>query len=50
MVYKMTAAQELFEPRAPVKKRQSRRLLQDRFNSKSYMGDIGIDHPQLEGP
>ncbi|SAK99257.1 hypothetical protein AWB76_07685 [Caballeronia temeraria] len=51
MVHKVTATQEVLKPPAPIGKRQSRIwLLQDRFNGKSYVGDIGVDHAELEGP
>lgn len=51
MVHDMTAMQELLKPPAPINKRQRRVwLLQDRSNSKSNMGDIGVDHPEFECP
>ncbi|WP_160321553.1 hypothetical protein [Caballeronia cordobensis] len=51
MVHEIVATQKSLKPPAPINKRERRIwLLNDRFNSESYMGDIGVDHPALEGP
>jgi hypothetical protein len=51
MVQKVTATQEVLEPPAPIRKRESRIWLpQDRCNSESYVGNIGVDRSELERP
>jgi hypothetical protein len=51
MVQKVTATQEVLEPPAPIRKRESRIWLpQDRCNSESYVGNIGVDRLELERP
>lgn len=51
MVQEVTSTQEALKPPAPIKKRESRiGLPQDRCNSESYVGNIGVDRSELERP
>jgi hypothetical protein len=46
----MTASQQIFKTAAPVKKRESRIwLAENRFDGKSNVGNVGVDHTELEG-
>ncbi|KXV03723.1 hypothetical protein CR51_16320 [Caballeronia megalochromosomata] len=46
---KVTASQELLEAPAPIRTRESRiGLVMDRFNGKSNVGNVGVDHTEFE--
>ncbi|WP_371882461.1 hypothetical protein [Caballeronia sp. S22] len=49
MVQKVPAAQQMLQPPAPIQHRKRRiRLVQNRFDRESNVGDVSVDHPKLE--